>query len=153
MNTEVSNTYTTEVLFLSNMGLTELPHDIHLYTNLQALYCGNNQLTSLVDNLPASLSYLDCANNQLTSLDNLPASLSYLNCCNNQLTSLVNLPTSSLFYLDCTGNQLTCLENLPTTLQYFYCYNNPLVYEFEPTLRNIREYNKQNIHTFRYVLK
>ena len=43
--------------------------------------------------------------------------------------------------LDCGNNQLTSLDNLPLNLQELYCGNNPLIYNFEPTLENIRTYN------------
>jgi Leucine-rich repeat (LRR) protein len=51
--------YTVTELDLSNEGLTCLPEDILLYTNLRILNCNNNQLTSL-DKLPNTLEELDC---------------------------------------------------------------------------------------------
>jgi Leucine-rich repeat (LRR) protein len=64
--------------------LTSLPDN--LPATLKVLYCDNNNLTSLPDNLPATLERLYCSYNQITSLpDNLPATLKVLNCSNNPL--------------------------------------------------------------------
>jgi len=178
--------YTITTLDLDNQGLTELPDDLHLYTNLTCLsccgnlltsldgvvfpptltdlvcslnhltsldhlpshikylWCGSNLLTSL-DHLPSNLVALVCYNNQLTSLDHLPPTLSFLKCNNNQLSSLDHLPSTKLVALYCDNNNVTSLENLPDTIlsPYFTCTENPLVYDFEPTLENIREYNKK----------
>ena len=70
--------YTITVLDISNKGLTQLPNDIHLYTNLQKL--------------------------------------------------------------DCSQNKITQLNNLPISLIELQCDNNPLIYDFEPTLENIKKY-------------
>ena len=101
----------------------ELPKDIHLYKNLKKLYCYNNQLTTLPENLPVSIEYLYCSNNQLTTLpENLPASLEVLNCNNNQLTTLP--------------------ENLPASLKELLCDENPFTkeYEFKITIKTLPRY-------------
>ena len=36
------------------------------------------------------------------------------------------------------------LINLPPNLVELYCNNNPFVYDFNPTLENIRNYNQSN---------
>ena len=65
--------YTITKLHLDNQGLTELPDDLHLYTNLTNLTCCGNLLTSLDGVVfPPTLTDLDCAENNLTSLDHLP---------------------------------------------------------------------------------
>ena len=80
------------------------------------------RLTQLPDDIGkyTNLQILDCRDNKLTSLDNLPPSLQELNC-------------------DC--NYISNLDNLPNNLQELDCGNNPLKYDFEPTLKNIRNYN------------
>jgi hypothetical protein len=101
----------------------ELPKDIHLYKNLKKLYCYNNQLTTLPENLPVSLEVLGCNNNQLTTLpENFPVSLKYLHCNNNQLTTLP--------------------ENLPVSLKLLFCDNNPFTkeYDFEITTETLPRY-------------
>ena len=118
--------YTITQLNLSKQGLTELPTDLLLYTNLQKLWCWGNQLTEL-PLLPTSLQELYCDNNQLTFLPELPTSLEILYCSRNGLTELPELP-ASLKILTCSNNELTELELplLPTSLQLLYCDNNQL---------------------------
>ena len=59
----------------------------------------------------ASLSYLDCRNNQLTSLDlSKNTALTALICINNQLTSLDLSKSVNLLLLQCEGNPLTSLD-------------------------------------------
>ena len=68
------------------------------------------------------------------------SNLQELYCSYNKLTSLDNLP-SNLQKLDCESNLLTSLDNLPPNLQKLKCIDNPLIYNFEPTIENIRKYN------------
>ena len=48
---------------------------------------------------------------------------------------------TNLKNLRCSWNKLTSLDNLPPNLKILICSNNPLIYDFEPTLENIRKYN------------
>jgi len=114
-------------LNISNSDLTgELPLPPQLM--VVELYCSYNQLTSLPEVLPASLTVLHCFKNQLTSLpEQLPASLTDLRCFKNQLTSLPELLPTSLTELHCSDNQLTSLpEQLPTSLTELHCSKNQL---------------------------
>ena len=61
------------ILYLMNLGLTELPE---LPEGVRTVYCYGNKLLSLPGTLPSTLLVLDCASNQLTTLPNtLPAGL------------------------------------------------------------------------------
>ena len=148
--------YNIKELHISSKELTELPDNIDKYTNLEILYCGNNQITNL-DNLPNSqqagyedkplglpptLEILDCSNNEITSLDNLPPTLVILSCTYNKITSLDNLP-QTLEILRCNG--ITSLDYLPLKLEVLYCDDNPLKYDLKSTLENIRNYNASRI--------
>ena len=73
--------YTITVLDIKGL-LTQLPDDIHLYTHLKILICGNNRIIQL--------------------------------------------------------------NNLPPGLKELECYYNPFIYDFEPTLENIKKYNASN---------
>nr|WP_271606772.1 NEL-type E3 ubiquitin ligase domain-containing protein [Bradyrhizobium sp. CCBAU 11434] len=75
-------------------------------------------MTSLPDDLPATLSELEVADNSLTSLPaNLPAGLVILNASDNRLISLPDALPSGLTSLAVSGNQLTELpESLPSWL-------------------------------------
>ena len=73
-------------------------------------------------------------------MDNLPSELQTLYCYGNQITTLDNLPPG-LKHLYCWSNKITRLDNLPPGLQTLYCLNNPLIYDFVPTIFNIKKYN------------
>ena len=47
----------------------------------------------------------------------------------------------NLIKLDCSKNKLTSLDNLPPNLIELLCSNNKLIYDFIPTLENIKNYN------------
>ena len=127
-------------LDLSNQKLNELP-DLSKYINLKKLDCQGNTIVRL-DNLPPGLQTLYCYHNKITTLDNLPTGLQELYCYENQITTLDNLP-QGLKKLDCYYNRITTLDNLPPGLQILYCSNNPLIYNFKPTLENIRNHNSR----------
>jgi hypothetical protein len=94
------------------------------YSTVIELDLSNQELTELPDLiLYTNLKILKCNYNKLTNLDNLPPTLTELHCFNNAITNL---------------------DNLPPSLQILYCNNNPLIYDFEPTLENIRNYLGKN---------
>ena len=105
-------------LDLSCKGLTELP-DLSIYPNLIEL---------------------DCSDNYISNLDNLPLTLEIIYCNSNEIRQLYNLPPN-LEILHCGYNKITHLNNLPPNLKELKCANNPLIYDFEPTLENIRKHN------------
>jgi hypothetical protein len=108
-------------LYCSNNQLTSLPDNLIVKGDL---YCHNNQLTSLPDNLIVK-GDLNCFNNQLTSLpDNLVVK-GDLNCFNNQLTSLPdNLVVKGDLW--CNNNQLTSLSDNLVVNGSLDCRDNPL---------------------------
>ena len=60
-----------------------------------------------------ALTYLDCSNNQLTSLDvSNNRALERLDCGFNQLTSLDVSNNTALSYLSCEGNELDCVKGV-----------------------------------------
>jgi Leucine-rich repeat (LRR) protein len=100
-----------ESLFLT--GLPRLPDDIVV------LDIPFNRLTSLPDNLPASLRRLNVSANQLTSLPALPTELRGLDASSNRLRSLPEVLPAALQFLDGRYNQLTNLpELLPAPLGF-----------------------------------
>jgi len=86
---QVSEALLIKNLFLDNKNINSLS-GIEYFTNLEWLYCQNNNLTSL-------------------NLTNSPH-LSYLNCSYNDLASLNIAGLGSLYSLDCDANQLTALD-------------------------------------------
>lgn len=98
--------------------------------SLIELFCHDNHLIKLPDNLPSSLEILQCYNNKITHLhNNLPNSLIELHCSNNKITHLPNNLPNSLIELHCDNNQLVYFDNvkLPDTLQHLNCSNNYLL--------------------------
>ena len=61
-------------------------------------------------------------------------------------TNLTILPDLSRYInlkkIKCTETQITSLDNLPKSLIDLNYYNNPFTYNFDPTLENIRNFNK-----------
>jgi hypothetical protein len=99
------------------------------FTNLIALDCTNNLLTSLNVTQNIALSGLDCRNNQITSLDvSQNIALTELVCQDNQITSLDVSQNIALTQLWCTQNLLTNLNvTQNTSLALLYCSWNQLL--------------------------
>ena len=108
---------------VSEHNLNYLPC-LSRFKNLEILYCGRNNLTSLPP-LPENLKKLFCNANKLTSLPHLPKKLEILYCFYNKLTSLPPL-NEELEDLDCSCNRLTSLPLLNEKLRYFDCNGNPV---------------------------
>ena len=132
-------------MYYNHLNLTKLPP---LLNTLTHLYCFNNRLTSLPEQLPNSLTSLLCSNNRLTTLPELPNSLKVLNCNNNRLTRLVNeengeqLP-DTLINLWCSNNYLTKLpEQIPNSFTFLSCSNNPFLFILKNNVKMFRKYNK-----------
>lgn len=80
-----------KVLQLSNLGLTSL--DVSTFSELEQLYCDNNQLIKLKISGLLNLAYISCAYNNLNSI-NISAlpKIQHIFCNNNKL-SFSKLPT------------------------------------------------------------
>ena len=101
---------------------------IEHFTALRALYCCDNQLTSLDVSHNTALTYLDCEGNHLTSLNvSANTALTKLYCYNNHLTSLDVSANTALEKLWCDSNQLTSLDvSSNTALTELACCDNQL---------------------------
>ena len=114
-------------LSISDQKLTDLS-GIEWFRGLTYLNCCDNQLTTLDVSANTALTQLYCFNNQLTSLDvSANTALTQLYCFNNQLTSLDVSGCTALEELYCYDNQLTSLDvSANTALIQLYCFNNQL---------------------------
>ena len=101
---------------------------IAYFTNLIALNCSLNQLTTLDVSNNTALTFMDCSENQLTTLDlSNNTALNVLYCYNNQLTALDVSKNTALYILDCSRNQLKALDvSNNTYLNILYCGDNQL---------------------------
>ena len=97
-------------------------------TQLEILYCSNNQLSSLDVSNNTPLTYLGCSSNPLSSLDvSHNTQLKELSCCSNSLSSLDVSKNTQLEILDCYSNRLTSLDvSKNTQLKSLDCYSNQL---------------------------
>ncbi len=110
-----------------NRGIKSLK-GIEYFTGLEAIWCSNNQLTSLDVSKNTALKELIVDNNQLSNLDvSKNTSLTSLGCNKNQLTSLDVSENTSLTELYCHTNQITSLDvSKNTSLTKLYCHTNQI---------------------------
>jgi Leucine-rich repeat (LRR) protein len=98
------------------------------FSNLTYLNCFNNQLTTLNVSMLTNLQTLNCYNNQLTSINLTGLSnLTSLFCYNNQLSTINVSSLVNMTGFDCSTNQLTTL-NLTglSQIRTFLCTTNNL---------------------------
>ena len=101
---------------------------IEFFPNLSYLDCSENNLSSLDVSDNTNLMMLFCYQNELNSLDvtRNPALIT-LNCNHNSLTSLDVSKNTALTNLKCAENQLTSLKvSKNDNLETLYCYDNQL---------------------------
>jgi len=113
---------------ISYKNLTALPDWICKCNNLQKLYCWNNKITQLPNNLPNSLQLFDCSYNKIIQIpNNLPNSLQIFGCYHNKITQIPNNLPNSLKEFWCYHNKITYIPNtLPNYLQEFNCRHNQI---------------------------
>ena len=122
---KIASGYKWTDLNLRGLGLTQLPP---IPEGLCSLCVEDNRLTT-IDELPTSLSSLNCSKNRLVSLPSaLPPALTHFTCNENRLSTLPPLPPT-LVFLNCGGNPR--LESLPpldhlSQLVELYCGGNSL---------------------------
>lgn len=129
-------------LDLNSLGLHSL-NGIEHFTNLEVLFCKNNQLVS-VPTLPPSLLEIDLRSNSIQSIAPLPDNLIKIDIRYNELDAIPPFP-NNIQDLKICFNNLNVLPNLPDSLKVFYCaYNNfeslPILPQF---LEQILCYNNQ----------
>ena len=84
---------------------------IEFFTNLETLYCQNNQLTSLDLTGLSNLKYLDCSYNQLSTLNlTMLPNLEILGCSDNDLTSINFSGLNNLNNINCSYNNLQTID-------------------------------------------
>lgn len=100
---------------------------IEYFTELEELYCYNNNLTELDLSNLTELTSIECYGNYIEKLDfSNNTKVEYINCTNNCLTSLIIGNKPSLWYLKCDVNRLTSLDLSGTddTLTNFMAFTN-----------------------------
>ena len=124
LTASISGVSTLDVDYKNITNLTGLED----FTNLQFLYCNNNQLASIDVSTNTALRAFQFRNNQLASIDvSTNTALYVLYCDNNQLTSLDVSTNSALQYLSFSNNQITSLDvSTNSALESLNCANNQL---------------------------
>ncbi len=115
-----------EELYCNNNNLSNL--NVTNFTKLRILHCEDNNLAYLNLNSNTQLRELYCQNNKLTSL-NLEKNqiLMELNCRDNKIKSLELKNNHYVKNITCQNNELAYLGlSLCSELQSLYCYNNQL---------------------------
>jgi len=142
---QVSEALQIVVMRVDNESITSLD-GIEYFTNLESLYCNDNELTSLDTSTLTNLTRLRCDNNALTSLDlSGLVNLEDLNCRDNQLTSLELSGLVNLQDLNCRNNQLSGLNiTAMTNLWYLYCQDNLLTSLTIPNSTELSSVNCSN---------
>ena len=116
------------------------------FTALTYLNCSNNQITSLDVSSNIALVDLKCSNNQLTSLDvSTNTALSALRCSNNQITSLDVSNNTALSALYCSNNQITSLDLSQNSSLYFFDISNNPFYCLNLANGNSLNFNDCNV--------
>lgn len=81
------------------------------------------------------------------------SSITELDLSNKVLRELPDLSKyTNLKILDCSNNNITHLDHLPLSLTTLYCSNNPLIYNFYPTLENIRKHKKNKLNSNFFII-
>ncbi|UVO35630.1 hypothetical protein KUL72_30040 [Bradyrhizobium arachidis] len=112
------------ILNLESLSLTSLPR---LPSEIVVLDVPFNRLTTLPDELPASLQRLDVSGNQLSSLPALPSGLRGLDVNSNRLERLPDVLPAGLQFLSANHNRLPNLPGaLPASLQFLHVSHNQL---------------------------
>lgn len=114
-------------LYCESKGISSLK-GVEFFTSLTYLDCSNNELTSLDVSKNTALTSLSCFSNQLTYLDvSKNTALTSLDCGYNRLTSLNISGSTFLTNLNCSDNQLTSLDvSKNISLTDFDCSDNQL---------------------------
>lgn len=95
------------------------------FKKLQSLTFGKGKITN-VRNIPEGVYKLVCNNNLLNNLDDLPASLLYLDITNNFFKEFDFKKTPHIEELHCSHNKIEKLLNIPNTITKLYCAYNKL---------------------------
>jgi plastocyanin len=123
-----SSVNTVERLEISELEIADLT-GIEDFTSLSYLECGDNSLTSIDLSQNIALDTLVLYYNEIASLDlSNNVQLKALACSDNQLISLDLSNNTLLDYVDCSGNQLSSLDlSNNTQLVHIEAYDNQLL--------------------------
>ncbi len=98
--------------------------DCSPYPKLDAIFCAENGMETLILNKNVHYNFINCKENKLTSLDMSNINTEHLDCHENAITNLDLSNSTDLTYLDCANNKLTSLDVTNNKkLTYLKCHN------------------------------
>lgn len=144
---EALNVYQLNVTTNSMADITSMD-GIHYFTNLTYLNCNNNAIPSLDVTSLVNLKYLQANNTGLTSLNVAGlANLEKLYCYTNAISSINLSGLTNLQWLWCDNNNITSLDfNGLSSLRYVLCGNNALTSISNTANLALEEFDCQNNH-------
>jgi Leucine-rich repeat (LRR) protein len=90
---------------------------IKVFTNLEELDCGSNQIATLDVSENTALKTLNCSHNKLTVLNLNNEGLETLDCSSNQIEALV-LATQNIKEVNCSNNKLSEQDGTAWLIEY-----------------------------------
>ena len=95
------------------------------FDNIKTIILGEGEITNIY-HVPEGVNKLVCAKNLLIELEDLPTSITYLDCDHNYLVSFDFSKLSVLEEFHCSDNKIEELNNIPRSIVSLYCDQNKL---------------------------
>ena len=113
------------------------------FDNIKTIIFGEGEITNIY-NVPEGVNKLICAKNLLVELEDLPTSITYLDCDHNYLVSFDFSKLSMLEEFHCNDNKIEELNNIPKSIVSLYCDQNKLKHLDLKNLVNLRTLHVSN---------
>lgn len=113
------------------------------FDNIKTIILGEGEITNIY-HVPEGVNKLVCAKNLLIELEDLPTSITYLDCDHNYLVSFDFSKLSVLEEFHCSDNKIEELNNIPRSIVSLYCDQNKLKHLDLKNLVNLRTLHVSN---------
>jgi len=113
------------------------------FDNIKTIIFGEGEITNIY-NVPEGVNKLICAKNLLVELENLPTTITYLDCNHNYLVYFDISKLSMLEEFHCNDNKIEELNNIPKSIVSLYCDQNKLKHLDLKNLVNLKTLHVSN---------
>ena len=113
------------------------------FSRLRSIIFGEGKITN-IRNIPQHIIKLVCAGNLLVELNDLPNSLTHLDCARNYLTTIDFKHIPNIQELHCEENKINEMVALPKSLIALYCDQNRLKHIDLKDMPNLRTLHVSN---------
>ena len=113
------------------------------FDNIKTIIFGEGEITNIY-HVPEGVNKLICAKNLLVELEDLPSSITYLDCDHNYLVSFDFSKLSMLEEFHCNDNKIEELSNIPKSIVSLYCEQNKLKHLDLKNLVNLKTLHVSN---------